>query len=109
GTGKVSRGRAVAGMWPWGSCEIQLNFDRLFFMPQKPYVPLGTLRRAVAYPLSPDEVDDAVLRKTMEEVGLGDFLDRLDEETTTWENVLSGGEKQRLAFARAPVPRPHTA
>jgi vitamin B12/bleomycin/antimicrobial peptide transport system ATP-binding/permease protein len=108
GTGKSTLVRAIAGLWPWGSGEIQLNFDRLFFMPQKPYVPLGTLRRAVAYPLSPDEVDDAVLRKTMEEVGLGDFLDRLDEETTTWENVLSGGEKQRLAFARALIQRPET-
>jgi putative ATP-binding cassette transporter len=47
-------------------------------MPQQPYVPLGTLRSAVTYPLSPDEVDDALVRKTVEEVGLGHFLDRLD-------------------------------
>ena len=108
GTGKSTLVRAIAGLWPWGSGEIQLNVERLFFMPQKPYVPLGTLRRAVAYPLSPDEVDDALLRKTVEEVGLGHFLDRLDDETTTWENVLSGGEKQRLAFARALIQRPET-
>jgi putative ATP-binding cassette transporter len=108
GTGKSTLVRAIAGLWPWGSGEIQLNFERLFFMPQKPYVPLGTLRRAVAYPLSPDEVDDALLRTTVEEVGLGQFLDRLDDETTTWENVLSGGEKQRLAFARALIQRPET-
>jgi vitamin B12/bleomycin/antimicrobial peptide transport system ATP-binding/permease protein len=108
GTGKSTLVRAIAGLWPWGSGEILLKFEGLFFMPQRPYVPLGTLRRAVAYPLSPDEVDDAVVRRTVEEVGLGHFLDRLDEETTTWEHVLSGGEKQRLAFARVLIQRPET-
>jgi vitamin B12/bleomycin/antimicrobial peptide transport system ATP-binding/permease protein len=62
----------------------------------------------VAYPLSPDDVDDDVVRKTVEEVGLGHFLDRLDDDTTTWEHVLSGGEKQRLAFARVLIQRPDT-
>ncbi len=61
-------------------------------MPQRPYVPLGTLRRAVTYPLSPEEVDDAVVRATVEDVGLGHFLDRLDEDAN-WEHVLSGGRK----------------
>jgi putative ATP-binding cassette transporter len=107
GTGKSTLVRAIAGLWPWGSGEILIRFDGLFLMPQEPYVPLGTLRRAVAYPLSPDEVDDAMVRKTVEEVGLGHFLDRLDEDTT-WEHVLSGGEKQRLAFARVLIQRPET-
>src|SRR5947199_10595835 len=61
----------------------------------------------MAYPLSPDEVDDAMGRKTVEEVGLGHFLDRLDADTK-WEHVLSGGEKQRLAFARVLIQRPET-
>ena len=51
GTGKSTLVRAIAGLWPWGAGEIQIAFDGLFFMPQKPYVPLGTLRRAVTYPL----------------------------------------------------------
>src|SRR5262245_34827348 len=76
-------------------------------MPQKPYVPLGTLRRAAAYPLSPDHVDDALLRQTLEEVGLGHLRDRLDEEAT-WEHVLSSGEKQRLGFARVLIQHPAT-
>ena len=107
GTGKSTLVRAIAGLWPWGSGEILVNFEGLFFMPQKPYVPLGTLRRAAAYPLSPDDVDDAELRKTLEDVGLGQLLDRLDEETT-WEHVLSGGEKQRLGFARVLIQHPAT-
>jgi vitamin B12/bleomycin/antimicrobial peptide transport system ATP-binding/permease protein len=105
GTGKSTLVRALAGLWPWGKGEILIQFEGLFFMPQRPYVPLGTLRRAVTYPLSPEEADDAVVRATVEDVGLGHFLDRLDEETT-WEHVLSGGEKQRLAFARVLIQRP---
>jgi putative ATP-binding cassette transporter len=110
GTGKSTLVRAIAGLWPWGSGEIQVKFEGLFLMPQKPYVPLGTLRRVAAYPLSPDDVDDATIRTTLEDVGLGHLLDRLDEldEQTSWEHVLSGGEKQRLAFARALIQRPDT-
>jgi vitamin B12/bleomycin/antimicrobial peptide transport system ATP-binding/permease protein len=107
GTGKSTLVRAIAGLWPWGSGEIQVKFEGLFLMPQQPYVPLGTLRRAAAYPLSPDDVDDAAIRKTLEDVGLGHLLDRLDDETT-WEHALSGGEKQRLAFARMLIQRPET-
>ena len=107
GTGKSTLVRAIAGLWPWGRGEILVKFDGLFLMPQRPYVPLGTLRRAVTYPLSPEEVDDAVVRATVEDVGLGHFLDRLDEDAN-WEHVLSGGEKQRLAFARALLQRPDT-
>ena len=107
GTGKSTLVRAIAGLWPWGTGEIRIKFEGLLLMPQQPYVPLGTLRRAATYPLSPEEVDDALVRKTVEEVGLGHFLDRLDEDTN-WEHVLSGGEKQRLAFARVLIQRPTT-
>ncbi len=106
GTGKSTLVRAIAGLWPWGRGEILIHFEGLFLLPQQPYVPLGTLRRAATYPLSPDAVDDAVLRQTIEEVGLGHFLERLDEDNTHWEQVLSGGEKQRLAFARALLQHP---
>src|ERR687895_1791386 len=106
GTGKSTLVRAIAGLWPWGEGEILIKFEGLSLMPQQPYVPLGTLRRAATYPLAPGQVDDAVVRKTVEEVGLGHFLDRLDEDTG-WGHKLFGGEKQRLAFARVLIHRPN--
>jgi putative ATP-binding cassette transporter len=105
GTGKSTLVRAIAGLWPWGTGEILVEDAGLFLMPQQPYVPLGTLRHAATYPLSTDSVEDRVVRETIEEVGLGHFLDRLDEDAE-WDNVLSGGEKQRLAFARVLLQRP---
>jgi len=105
GTGKSMLVRAIAGLWPWGKGEILVDDAGLFLMPQQPYVPLGTLRHAASYPLSADVVEDAVMRKTLEDVGLGHFVDRLDEDAE-WGHMLSGGEKQRLAFARVLLQRP---
>jgi putative ATP-binding cassette transporter len=105
GTGKSMLVRAIAGLWPWGAGEIMVDDAGLFLMPQQPYVPLGTLRHAASYPLSTEAIDDQTMRTTLEEVGLGHFLDRLDEDGE-WANTLSGGEKQRLAFARVLLQRP---
>jgi len=106
GTGKSTLVRAISGLWPWGSGEILIRKGaRMLLMPQEPYVPLGTLRRAATYPVAADQVDDALVRTTLDEVGLGHFLSRLDEKDR-WEGILSGGEKQRLAFARLLIGRP---
>lgn len=105
GTGKSTLVRAIAGLWPWGSGEISIHFENLALMPQRAYVPLGPLRRALTYPLPADAVDDALVRQTAEDVGLGHFIERLDEEDN-WESVLSGGEKQRLGFARVLLQKP---
>src|SRR4030095_9507806 len=79
GTGKSMLVRAIAGLWPWGKGEILVEDAGLFLMPQQPYVPLGTLRHAETSPLPADSIEDGIVRKTLEEVGLGHFLDRLHE------------------------------
>src|SRR5882724_12113685 len=75
-------------------------------MPQKPYIPLGTLRRAATYPQAPEEVDDKTLRDTLDMVGLGHLIEKLDDEEDAWDRILSGGEQQRLAFARLFLHKP---
>jgi vitamin B12/bleomycin/antimicrobial peptide transport system ATP-binding/permease protein len=107
GSGKSTLVRAIAGLWPWGDGEIALKPGiKLFLMPQQPYVPLGTLRRAASYPQAVDAVDDAKLRETLQCVGLNHLVDRLDDDNESWNQVLSGGEKQRLGFARLLLKKP---
>ena len=74
-------------------------------LPQRPYFPLGTLRQALTYPTLAEQVGDTVLREAMAAAGLSHLADRLDEEAE-WGTVLSGGEQQRVAFARALITRP---
>jgi putative ATP-binding cassette transporter len=103
GAGKSTLFRAIAGIWPFGRGEIRLPREaRVLFLPQKPYLPIGTLREVVSYPVPPDGLDDATLRSALEAVGLGALTPRLDE----WALALSPGEQQRLAFARALVQKP---
>jgi vitamin B12/bleomycin/antimicrobial peptide transport system ATP-binding/permease protein len=107
GSGKSTLVRAIAGLWPWGEGEITLKPGaKLFMMPQRPYVPLGTLRRAATYPQAADSVDQDALRKALQQVGLGHLVERIDEEDVAWDQVLSGGEKQRLGFARLLLEKP---
>ena len=106
GTGKSTLVRAIAGLWPWGGGEIVIQKGaKLFFMPQRPYIPLGTLRRVATYPLSAGKVTDATLHDLMEATGIGYLTERLDDDEP-WDQVLSGGEKQRLAFVRLFLHQP---
>ena len=101
GTGKSTLIRAMAGLWPWGSGRIlRPRRSRVAFMPQRPYLPLGTLRHALVYP-APDDgtIPDDRLRDALRRTGLSHLAGRLDDEDG-WDTILSGGERQRLAFAR---------
>ncbi|MEX2221964.1 MAG: ABC transporter ATP-binding protein/permease [Candidatus Rokuibacteriota bacterium] len=106
GAGKSTLFRAIAGIWPFGSGEIRLPSDgRVLFLPQKPYLPIGTLREVVSYPTPPGGVDDAALREALAAVGLPALTARLGEHAH-WALALSPGEQQRIAFARALVQKP---
>jgi putative ATP-binding cassette transporter len=106
GAGKSTLFRAIAGIWPFGRGEIRLPREgRVLFLPQKPYLPIGTLREVVSYPTPPGGVDDRLVREALEMVGLPALVPRLDE-AAHWAQSLSPGEQQRIAFARALVQRP---
>ncbi len=107
GSGKSTLIRALAGLWPWGSGKIKLPKDAtIAFVPQKPYVPLGTLRTALLYSAPADaEITDDMIAGAMQRCGLSYLLHHLDDEER-WDQILSGGERQRLAFARLLLQRP---
>jgi putative ATP-binding cassette transporter len=106
GVGKSTLFRAIAGLWPFGSGDIlQPPYAKLMLLPQRPYIPIGPLREALAYPASTANFTDEQLRNALTQVGLGAFADRLDE-SDNWQMRLSGGEQQRLAVARALLAAP---
>jgi len=105
GAGKSTLFRAIAGIWPFGTGEITRPQGSALFLPQKPYFPLGTLKRTVVYPALEDSVTDETVLAALEAVELGGLARRL-HEVETWGQVLSGGEQQRLAIARALIARP---
>jgi len=106
GAGKSSLFRALAGLWPLGDGAIRLPAGgHVLALPQRPYFPLGTLRQALTYPTLAEHVDDTILRQAIAAAGLSHLAERLDEEAE-WGTVLSGGEQQRVAFARALIARP---
>jgi putative ATP-binding cassette transporter len=106
GTGKSTLIRAMAGLWPWGNGKIlKPENAEIAFMPQRPYFPLGTLRQALLYPHPDQKVDEEKIKDALTRVGLEHLMPRLDE-AESWSQVLSGGEQQRLAFARVMIHPP---
>jgi vitamin B12/bleomycin/antimicrobial peptide transport system ATP-binding/permease protein len=106
GVGKSTLFRAIAGLWPFGSGEIhQPAYAKLMLLPQRPYIPIGLLREALAYPAASANFSDAELRDTLVKVGLPALANRLDD-SDNWQMRLSGGEQQRLGVARALLSKP---
>jgi len=106
GAGKSTLFRALAGIWPYWKGRIKLpKGARLLFLPQKPYLPVGSLKHAVCYPEDANRFSDEEIRESLKAAGLQPFADDL-ERSENWAQVLSGGEQQRLAFARALLNRP---
>ena len=106
GCGKSTLLRALAGIWPYGCGNVSLPSGwRSMFLPQRPYLPLGSLRRAIYYPQPVPEKETADLRSLLERFGIGSLAERLDE-VDDWSRILSLGEQQRLAFIRILLFRP---
>jgi vitamin B12/bleomycin/antimicrobial peptide transport system ATP-binding/permease protein len=106
GSGKSTLFRALAGIWPFGTGKVESPAGHtMMLLPQKPYLPLGTLRQSLSYPEPVSSHDESAIRDAMEKVGLAHLIPRLDE-SDLWARSLSGGEQQRVAIVRALLKKP---
>ncbi|MBM3554597.1 MAG: ABC transporter ATP-binding protein/permease [Alphaproteobacteria bacterium] len=106
GSGKSTLFRAIAGLWPFGAGAIERpSGTGLMIVPQRPYIPLGTLREALLYPREAKDIDEAALKTALGAVGLARLSGELDAGEN-WGLTLSVGEQQRLALARVLLHKP---
>lgn len=105
-SGKSTLFRAIAGLWPWGRGRLSLPpWESMMFLPQRPYLPLGSLREALLYPAPPAHRDDGALGAALHRTGLGHLVPFLDQ-TRRWDRELTIDEQQRFAFARLLLHQP---
>ncbi len=112
GAGKSSLLRAIAGLWQSGTgCLIRPELEEILFLPQRPYMILGSLREQLLYPNSSEDITEEELRHVLKLVNLEDLPERVGDFETVlqWQNILSLGEQQRLAFARLLLTKPRYA
>lgn len=106
GTGKSTLLRALAGLWLHGAGTVTLPADaRIMFLPQRSYLPTGSFKAAMCYPQLPHQFDDAACQRVLDACGLSTRITSLDT-SDNWQQMLSGGEQQRVAFARVLLQRP---
>jgi vitamin B12/bleomycin/antimicrobial peptide transport system ATP-binding/permease protein len=105
GSGKSSLFRALAGIWPFGEGHVERPTERCLFLPQRPYIPLGSLRHVITYPEPAAKYAEADVVHALEDAGLSGLVPHLDDDRN-WPQVLSGGEQQRVALARALLAKP---
>jgi putative ATP-binding cassette transporter len=104
GSGKSTLFRELAGIWPFGHGRVEIP-PNSFFLPQRPYIPLGTLRHVITYPNAVDAFSDQEISRALTDAGLPQLIARLENDDN-WPQRLSGGEQQRVALARALLAKP---
>ncbi len=98
--------KAIVGFWPWGEGNIELPNDEVVFVPPRPYLPIGTLRTAICYPLAVEDVNQKELAEKLIAVGLSDMRKHLDDNVDSWDATLSREQQQRLGAVRLLLQRP---